>query len=325
MTDPHRSYLTLRSNLGPATCPRLTRRDSPTHNYLHGTSMPRPQRSLRRSAEVRGYGLFGGADVTLRFLPAEENHGIVFERVDLACPIRIPATIDSLVKLPRRTAIAAQGASVQMIEHVLSALAGLQVDNCLVQLDAPEPPGGDGSSLFLADALWEAGFETQSALRACHAVQHSIVVEEIGGRRISVAPTRDGSYRVSYALDYGQSAIPPQTFQVTLTPETYIQEIAFARTFILEEEVQALQSQGVGLRATPQNLLIFGKSGVIDNRLRAPDECARHKVLDCIGDFALIGTDLAGDFRADRSGHHTNHEVVRQLMKGAADFAQAAA
>ena len=287
--------------------------------------MPRLQRTLRRPALVRGFGLFGGADVTLAFLPAPENHGIVFERVDLAQPVRIPATIANLVHLPRRTAIASGGATVQMIEHVLSALVGLAVDNTLIQIDAPEPPGGDGSSLFLADALWEAGFETQSAARAVHAVQQSIVVEEQPGRRVSVAPTRDGSYRVRYSLDYGHPAIPPQTFDTVVTPETYIEQVAFARTFILEEEVRALQSQGIGLRASPQNLLVFGKNGPIENRLRAPDECARHKVLDCIGDFALIGTDLAGDFRADRSGHHTNHEVVRQLLRASAESTAAAA
>lgn len=285
----------------------------------------RSQRTLRRPAVVHGHGLFGGADVTLRFLPADENHGIVFERVDLAAPVRIPATIASLVKMPRRTAIASGGASVQMIEHVMAALAGLQVDNCLVQLDAPEPPGGDGSALFLADALWEAGFESQSAPRSIHAVQQSVVVEERSGSRISVAPTRDGAYRVSYSLDYGACAIPPQSFDVVLTPESFIEQVAFARTFILEEEVKFLQAQGIGLRATPQSLLVFGPGGVIDNRLRAPDECARHKVLDCIGDFALIGSGLSGDFRADRSGHHANHEVVRQLLRGAADSATAAA
>jgi len=287
--------------------------------------MPRPQRTIRRPALVRGFGLFGGADVTLAFLPAPENHGIVFERVDLAEPVRIPATIANLVHLPRRTAVASQGVAVQMVEHVLSALAGLWIDNTLIQIDAPEPPGGDGSSLFLADALWEAGLETQSAPRACHAVDRSLVVEEQPGRRISVAPTRDGSYRVSYVLDYGHPAIPPQRFETVITPETYIEQIAFARTFVLEEEVRALQAQGIGLRASPQNLLVFGRSGPIDNRLRAPDECARHKVLDCIGDFALIGTDLAGDFRADRSGHHTNHEVVRQLLRASAESTAAAA
>ncbi len=131
-----------------------------------------------------------------------------------------------------------------MVEHVLSALAGLWIDNTLIQIDAPEPPGGDGSSLFLADAPWEAGLETQSAPRACHAVDRSLVVEEQPGRRISVAPTRDGSYRVSYVLDYGHPAIPPQRFETIITPETYIEQIAFARTFVLEEEVRRLQAQG---------------------------------------------------------------------------------
>ncbi len=186
--------------------PRSTRNGTESLSW----SLPHSAHSAAPAAPavVHGYGLFGGADVTLRFLPADENHGIVFERVDLSAAVRIPATIASLVKMPRRTAIAAGGASVQMIEHVMAALAGLQVDNCLVQLDAPEPPGGDGSALFLADALWEAGFESQPAPRSIRVVEQSVVVEERSGSRISVAPTRDGSYRVSYSLDYGACAIP---------------------------------------------------------------------------------------------------------------------
>lgn len=287
--------------------------------------MLRSQRTIRRPAVVCGFGLFGGADVTMTFLPAPENHGVVFERIDLARPARIPATIENVIRLPRRTAVAAGGTSVQMIEHVMSALAGLQIDNTLIQIDAPEPPAGDGSALFLADALWEAGIEAQSAPRFRHVVDRTLVVEEKSGSRVSIAPTRDGSYGISYSLDYGHPAIPPQYVSVTISPETYLEQIAFARTFILEEEVRALQAQGIGLRATPQNILVFGASGVIDNRLRAADECARHKILDCLGDFALIGCDLAGDFRADRSGHHTNQEVVRQLLRTSAESTAAAA
>ena len=287
--------------------------------------MPRSQRTIRRPAVVRGFGLFGGADVTLTFLPAPEDHGIVFERIDLAEPVRIPATIEHVIRLPRRTAIAAGGTSVQMTEHVIPALAGLQIDNTLIQIDAPEPPGGDGSALFLADALWEAGLEAQSAPRRCHSVDRTLVVEEQSGSRVSIAPTRDGAYRVSYSLDYNHPAIPAQHFSAVISPETFLDQIAFARTFVLEEEVRALQSQGIGLRATPRNILVFGRDGVIENRLRAPDECARHKLLDCLGDFALIGCDLAGDFRADRSGHHTNQEVVRQLLRTSAESTAAAA
>jgi UDP-3-O-[3-hydroxymyristoyl] N-acetylglucosamine deacetylase len=287
--------------------------------------MPRRQRTIRRPAELHGFGLFGGADVTIRFLPAPDDHGIVFERTDLAIPVRIPAVISNVIKVPRRTAIAAGGTNVQMIEHVMSALAGLWIDNCLVQLDAPEPPCGDGSSLAIAEALWEAEIVELSRPRASCAVTQSIVVEESSGSRISIAPSRQGAYSVSYALDYGDSVVRPRTFQCVVTPETYIEQVAFARTFVLEEEVVALKSMGFGLRATPQNLLVFGKQGIIENRLRAPDECARHKLLDCIGDFALIGTDLAGDFRADRSGHHANQEVVRQILKLSADSAAAAA
>ena len=123
----------------------------------------------------------------------------------------------------------------------------------------------------------------------------------------------DGKLHISYSLDYGpHSPIIQQQYSFVVTPETFLAEIAFARTFLLEHEAQALRAQGYGKRTTAKDLLIFGPDGVIDNALRAPDECARHKILDCIGDLALVGCDLAGVVSARRSGHQLNAEFVRQ-------------
>jgi len=275
----------------------------------------RRQRTIAREASVSGIGLFHGADVTLRFRPAPENHGIAFQRTDLSGDVVVPALIGYAVSQPRRTAITHHGVTVETVEHVMAALAGLQIDNCLVQLDAPEPPVGDGSARHFTDAIVAAGIDQQSALRAQLTVRNKAYLFSLDHREeISVVPNNHGRYRLTYELDYGHPHLPPQAATVEATPQSFLDEVAFARTFVLEEEVQALQAQGFGRRMTAQNLLIFGPTGPVDNQLHTPDECARHKLLDCIGDLALIGCDLRGDVLARRSGHRHNRELVRDLL-----------
>jgi UDP-3-O-[3-hydroxymyristoyl] N-acetylglucosamine deacetylase/UDP-3-O-[3-hydroxymyristoyl] N-acetylglucosamine deacetylase/3-hydroxyacyl-[acyl-carrier-protein] dehydratase len=285
---------------------------------------PRVQRTIERAAVVTGVGLFGGTPVRVEFLPAPEFHGVVFQRVDLPERVRIPARIEYVVERPRRTALSRLGATVEVTEHVLAALAGLRIDNCLVRIDAPELPNGDGSARHFADALWDAGLVEQAALVTQVVVERCLFVgapcetprrDTPGtGAGIAAAPANDGAYRVRYDLDYGTALIPRQSLQVDVTPETFVNEIAWARTFILEAEVAALRAAGLGLRTTARDLLVFGADGrTIDNELRSDDECVRHKVLDCIGDFALAGSDLVGEFRAQRSGHELNRALVRSI------------
>ena len=277
----------------------------------------RQQQTIQRCGEITGIGFLTGADVTLRFCPAEENHGLVFQRVDLPDAPRIPATIAYAVPRRRRSAIACGDACVEMTEHVLAALAGLHIDNCLIQLDAPEPPGCDGSAQAFADALLQAGIVSQSARRSCVVVEESFHrSDEQEAARIAASPVTGGILRIDYQLDYGaNSPIPAQRLMLEITPETFLEELAFARTFILESEIELLRSQGYGSRVTTADLLVFGAHGVIGNRLRTADECVRHKILDCLGDFALLGCDLSGQITACRSGHQLNRALVRQLQR----------
>lgn len=265
---------------------------------------------------MRGVGFFTNADVTLTLRPADENHGLVFQRVDRPGTPRIPADIEYAVDRPRRTTLAADGATVELTEHILAALYGLQIDNCLIQLDGPEPPGCDGSSQRFVDALIDAQIVEQTAPRATWAVDSAVQVAE-NGCDIAAKPLSRPALAIGYELDYGdQSAIARQRLTIDVTPESFVKELAFARTFVLESEVQALQSAGIGLRVTEKDLLVFQQDGnVIGNRLRAVDECARHKILDCLGDFALIGCDLFGHFDAFRSGHKLNRDVVKQIRQ----------
>eukprot|EP00913_Durusdinium_trenchii_P008916 g8382.t1 len=203
-------------------------------------------------------------------------------------------------------------ASVELTEHVLAAFYGLRVDNCLIQINGPESPGCDGSSQQFVDSLIDAEIVEQSAERQSMSIVAEIHIEGTGSD-IGVQPLNRDVLSIGYELDYGDhSPIPLQRFNLEMTPEAFVSEIAFARTFVLESEVRALRSAGFGMRVTEKDLLVFQEDGnVLGNRLRAPDECARHKILDCLGDFALIGCDLYGHFNAYRSGHQLNRDVVR--------------
>lgn len=276
----------------------------------------RLQRTIGKAVNVSGIGFLTGADIHLRFVPAPPNHGISFLRTDRLYAAPIPALVEYTVPRQRRTAIQRLGVTVEMIEHVMAALAGLGVDNCLVQLDGPEPPGCDGSSRLFAERLLEATIIEQDQPRACLRIVRNVSVRgDDGVQSLTGAPAAEDGLTICYGLDYGAaSPIVPQEYGVRMTPETFLQELAWARTFVLEQEAQALRAAGYGRRTTARDLLIFGAEGVIDNELRAPDECARHKVLDCLGDLALIGCDLVGCVDASRSGHALNAELVRRIQ-----------
>jgi len=269
------------------------------------------QRTIARSVDVSGFGLFGGADCRLVFHPASEGSGITFRRADLPGSRPVPATIDFVRKVPRRTAISDGHSTIETIEHVMAALAGLCIDNCRVELDAVEPPIGDGSSLLFVSAILSAGIVEQSQTAKTFAVS-SPLGADADGQTITAESSPDFSVR--YSLDYGPgSAIRKQSVHRAITPESFVREIAGARTFVAASEIDGLRKMGFGLRATTDNLLVFGDEGVLENSLRWPDECARHKLLDAIGDLALCGGRLQGHFHATRSGHHLNHQMARTL------------
>ena len=275
---------------------------------------PRRQRTLTRPAEYSGFGFLTGAEITVSFLPADENFGIRFQRTDLKGTEPIPALLENVIPRQRRTAISNGAATVELIEHSMAALAGLQIDNCLVRLNGPELPGADGSCQPFVQELLKAGIVEQSAPRETLVIRSDSRATMADGSEISAGPVFHRTLVVGYELDYGpRSPIKPQLLTFEFSVEHFVRDIAYARTFILQSEVAALQSQGYGSRVTEKDLLIFGPEGVLGNELRAPDECVRHKILDCIGDFALLGCDVHGHFRAYRSGHNLNHSICQQV------------
>jgi UDP-3-O-[3-hydroxymyristoyl] N-acetylglucosamine deacetylase len=274
----------------------------------------RKQRTIGQPVTVGGFGFWSGRDVELEFRPAEVDAGIVFVRRDLARNPRIKALVANRVETPRRTTLRAAGASVEMVEHVMAALAGLQIDNCEVWVNEAEMPGCDGSSQPFVTALDAAGTVEQSAARARLVVR---TVTRLGDDDswIEARPGAGGGMSVKFRLDYGSgNAIGRQTLQLPVTPESFRRELAPSRTFVLEEEAEWLVSRGLGKRATYENVLVFDKQGPVANILRYRDECVRHKALDLIGDLALAGCDLDGHFIAHRSGHRLNAELVRALL-----------
>lgn len=277
----------------------------------------RHQRTIAAPAVVRGVGIVTGTPVTLRFLPAPVDTGLVFARTDLQYRPTTPATADRVTGTNRRTTLGDARTGVTLVEHVLSALAGLRIDNCIIELDAVEPPGLDGSSLGYVQALNRVGGTLQSSRRPIYAATTPIAVEQ-NGATITLHPPEASAptvFRAGYILDYGpQSAIPRQVFTLNVTPGNYVREVASCRTFLLDSEADQLRKQGIGKHLKPSEVLVFGPRGPIDNTLRHADEPARHKVLDIIGDLALCGFDIAGHVTAYRSGHALNAALALELM-----------
>jgi UDP-3-O-[3-hydroxymyristoyl] N-acetylglucosamine deacetylase len=273
----------------------------------------RYQRTLAGPAEVQGVGFLTGAAVRLRFMPAPPNTGVVFVRTDLRPRVCIPAHISQVTGAKRRTTLGCPPAQIGLVEHVLAALHGLRIDNCVIELNAPEPPGLDGSARAFVEALLSAGAKLQAARRPVYAVEETTLVAA-GGATLALHPAEGDELVVSYFLDYGShSPIARQVHTESITPATFANALAPCRTFILAAEGQELRRQGIGSATTTADLLVFGPRGPLDNRLRFANEPARHKILDVIGDLSLLGVDLRGHITAYRSGHPLNIALARRL------------
>jgi len=276
----------------------------------------RNQRTIAGAAAVEGFGYWEGRDVRVGFRPADVCTGIVFVRSDLPGRPRIPARIANRVETPRRTSLRLAGARVEMIEHVMSALGGLQIDNCEVWVDEAEMPGCDGSAEPFVRALDAVGIVEQDALRCKWCVPSQIRLGDEAGWFEARPPDSDDDDEtlLTYHLDYGRHGpIGRQTYRIALDPHSFRKELAVCRTFMLKREADQLLAQGLGRRTSFRDLLVFDDNGPIDNELRFPDECVRHKLVDMVGDLALADCELAGRFTAYRSGHRLNAQLVRAL------------
>lgn len=275
----------------------------------------RTQQTIRRPVSVSGAGYWSGRAVTVEFVPAPAGTGIVFVRTGADVPVRIPATVDHRVEATARTNLASAGVQIQMVEHALSALAGLGVDCCQVRVDAEEMPGLDGSSRAFVDAIDAAGSESLGAPVEPLVVEQTCRVGD-DDAWVEVSPPRFAGLSVEYELDYGPGPIGRQTLALRVSPESYRKELAAARTFISQDDASRLREAGLATTVGYGDLLVFGADGPVGNTLRWPDECVRHKVLDVIGDLALVGRPLHAHVRARRSGHRLNGAMAARLVAG---------
>ncbi len=289
-------------------------------------SMPgvRNQQTIAHAAVVEGFGFWSSRDIRVEFRPAPDNTGIVFVRCDLDPVVKIPALVKNRIKMPRRTTLCAGGARVEMVEHIMATLAGLQIDNCQVWVSEQEMPGCDGSSQAFVDALDAAGIVKQDAPRPQLVIGESTRLgnedcwieagPSAGGPSAGGAGDGDG-LSVKFHIDYPQHpAIGRQTLYLEITPASFRSELASCRTFLLKHEAEWLQSQGLAQRATTADALVYDDQGPMDNEVRFADECVRHKILDLVGDLALAGCDIVGHVVVHCGGHRINSELVRVLL-----------
>jgi UDP-3-O-acyl N-acetylglucosamine deacetylase len=283
--------------------------------------VPRPQRTIRRPVAVDGVGYWSGCRNRVELRPAPAGAGVTFVRRDLDPAVRIPARLAHRLDATNRTNLAVGSASVEMVEHVLSALAGLGVDCCEVSVEASELPGLDGSSHSFVEAIDSVGVEVVGAPCDPIVVDHGFRVED-GRGWVEFSPPVFAGLSVEYLLDYGDGPIGRQRCAVDVTPDAYRAELARARTFLGVEDADRLRASGRGLHVAIGDLLVFGPDGPIGNALRWPDECARHKALDVVGDLALAGRPIHASVRASRSGHRLNAMAVGRLLAGAPSAAR---
>jgi UDP-3-O-[3-hydroxymyristoyl] N-acetylglucosamine deacetylase/3-hydroxyacyl-[acyl-carrier-protein] dehydratase len=272
-----------------------------------------PQQTIREPVEVAGTALHAGVPSRMRCLPADPGRGIVFRRVDAPGAPEIPARVDRVVSVERGTALGANGAQVHTVEHVLAAVAAAGIDNLVIELDAPEPPALDGSAAPLFELLVRAGVQAQDAAARVWSPKEPCTVTE-GAARYAVLPGE--RYVVSAVIEFEHPLIRRQFASHPIEPETFRREIAPARTFGFLKDAEALRRMGLAKGANTENTIVLTADGILDDvPLRFSDEFVRHKILDLVGDLALVGCRLRAHVVAERPGHRGNVALARALAE----------
>jgi UDP-3-O-[3-hydroxymyristoyl] N-acetylglucosamine deacetylase len=272
------------------------------------------QRTLNAPICFSGIGIHSGKEVELAFLPAPEHHGIVFERTDTAAKTKIPAAIEYVQNTERSTTIGVGDCRVQTVEHVLAALYAYEVDNVLIQVSAPEPPVGDGSSCPFVELIERVGIQEQTASKPIVSLEYPIHYSD---RNIHIVALPSNEFRISYTLYYPHSKrINCQYFSTEITPETFKKELSPCRTFALYEEITLLMKHGLIKGGSLENAVVVKEDMVISKGgLRFPNEMVRHKILDVVGDLSLVGMRFQAHIIAICSGHSSNVALGRKLIE----------
>ena len=271
----------------------------------------KPEQTIRTSVECKGVGLHSGAPVRLRIQPAPAGSGIVFRRSDLD-DFEVEATGRNVARVSYATSLMKKGVLISTTEHLLSAFIGTGIDNAIVELDNLELPILDGSARPFVEMIQKAGIRKQRRPRSYMRIRRELELRE-GNKFIAVYPA--DSYSVSYTINFPHPLIGKETFRVDLSDGNYLREIAPARTFGFLHEADAMRQQGLIRGASRENAIVLTKDQVLNPPLRYPDEFVRHKVLDLIGDLALVGKQILGNIVADRAGHAMHTALVSRLLR----------
>ena len=270
------------------------------------------QKTIKQGFSLRGVGLHSGREVSIRFVPLDENEGIIFQRVDKKA-LPIPINTQAISEANFATIIGTNGSSISTTEHLLAALIGLGIDNIRIEVGGPEIPILDGSSREFVTALMETGIKTQHANKEFVEVSEPINAR-LGDSWISMHPY-DG-LKITFSIDYPHPLIRQQSLSIDITPESFSKDIAYARTFGFKKDIERFYSQGLARGGSLDNAVVLDDKGAINpGGLRSKDEFVRHKVLDLLGDMALIGSPLRGHIIAHKSGHALHHKMIHSVME----------
>lgn len=272
----------------------------------------REEQTIAGPAELTGKGLHTGGEVHIAFRPAPRGHGIVFRRVDLKGEPEVSATVEHVAGVERETVLADGKARVRTVEHVLAAVASLGIDNVVIEMEGEEPPAADGSAAAFVDLLRKVGLEGQGGRSATWSCSAPFTVVE-GDSRYAVLP--DDRYVISSTIEYDHPLIGRQSTSYVIEPTSFARDIAPARTFGFFQEAESLRAAGLARGADLGNTVVLTDDGLHEGvDLRYPDEFARHKVLDLVGDLALVGRRIAAHVVAERPGHAGNIALARAIV-----------
>jgi len=269
------------------------------------------QRTLRRSIPCTGIGLHSGRKVRLTLKPAPPDHGICFRRSDLD-GLEIPATVPHLATRHYATGLARDTGTVETVEHLLAALTSLGVDNVRVEIDSPEVPIMDGSAAPFVYLVHEAGVKRQAVPRRYLKILRPISLSQ-GDKRIAIYPS--DHFKVTYSISFDHPLLRHQSRTLRVTEESFVEEIAPARTFGFLKEVETMRQRGLALGGSLENAVVLNETGVLNNALRFDDEFVRHKILDVIGDLALVGHPVIGHVVAHRGGHALHTAFAARILE----------
>lgn len=272
------------------------------------------QRTLKNSIKATGVGLHSGEKVYLTLRPAPVNTGIIFRRIDLEIPVEVPARAENVGDTTLSTTLIKDGVKISTVEHLLSAMAGMGIDNAYIDLSAPEVPIMDGSAGPFVFLLQSAGIVEQPAAKRFIRIKRNVVIEE-GDKWVRFEPYE--GFKVSFDIDFEHPVIQghSQSAEIDFSSTSFVREVSRARTFGFMNQIEQLRANNLALGGSLNNAIVMDEYRILnEDGLRYEDEFVKHKILDAIGDLYLLGSSLIGAFSGHKAGHALNNKILRELL-----------